>query len=189
MTRKPVQTPIDRKTLAAELRQLADQLDRGALEVEQRTVPVGEPLFRKTKRKVKDDRAYLTFSCKIAIATPPSAAESAATKPTPAKQRPDVQGTPAAAKIMKKEIARLWKELGGRIGAAAQPAAADMAKLRRLFAEYQLYAPAAWADDWQRCVTAVGRCLDAAAASDFAAARRLIDAIDQQTKTCHKLHK
>jgi hypothetical protein len=75
------------------------------------------------------------------------------------------------------------------INAETQPAAAEMAKLRRLAADYRLYTPAAWADDWQACATAVGRCLDAAAANDFAAARRLVAEINEQTKNCHKRHK
>lgn len=94
-----------------------------------------------------------------------------------------------AGKTMKKELGRLWKEVSRRIEKNARPDAADAAKLRRLMEEYRLYTAPAWAEDWQRCAATVARCLDAAAAGDLATARALIDDIDQQTKTCHKLHK
>lgn len=187
MTKKPTQTTIDRATLAAELRHLADQLDTGLLMVEGGTVPVGDPLFLKTKRKVKEDRAYLTFSCKIALALPPETKAAAKRKSTATK--PPSDGTPAAAKTIKKEIARLWKEMAVQVNAESRPSAAEASKLRRLLEDYRLYTPPTWADAWQACGAAVGRCLDAAAAGDFATARRLIAEINQQTKSCHTLHK
>ncbi len=180
MTKRSSQTSIDRTSLAAELRHLADQIEEGVIHTDAGPVTIGDPLFLKTKHKVKEDRAYLTFACKISLAAPAV---------TPRKRQPPPEGMPAAAKSMKKEIARLWKEVGSRINAETKPEAADMAKLRRLTEEYRLYTPAAWATDWQTCRATVDRCLDAAAAGDLALARTLLTEINHQIKTCHKLHK
>lgn len=192
MTKKNSQTSIDRTKMAAELRHLADQIEEGVIHTDAGPVTIGDPLFLKTKRKVKEDRAYLTFACKISLtgATPPPAPVRGASKPASAKKGEQPrEGMPAAAKVMKKEIARLWKEVGSRINAETRPTMADMTKLRRLIEEYRLYTPAAWAADWQACGVTVGRCLDAAAAGDLALARTLFTEINQQTKSCHKLHK
>ena len=190
MTKKSIQTEIGRSTLAMELRRIAEQLDQGVLLVEGNAVPLGEPLFLKTKRKIKKDRAYLTFSCKIALTVPAEApAREMAKQPAPARQRPRPVGMPAEAKAMKKEIARLWHEISAKLNAGTQPATADAAKLRRLVEEYRLYTPAAWATDWQACGAVVGRCLDAAAAGDFATARARLADVNRQIKNCHKLHK
>lgn len=189
MTKKSSQTTIDRIRLAAELRHLADQIEKGVVHTDAGPVTIGDPLFLKTKRKVKEDRAYLTFACKISLAAPAITPARAAAKPPPLKRQPPPEGMPAAAKSMKKEIARLWKEVNSRLNAEAPPEAADMARLRRLVEEYRLYTPAAWAADWQACGVIVGRCLDAAAAGDLALARTLLAEINRQTKACHKLHK
>lgn len=190
MTKKSIQTEIDRSTLAAELRRIAEQLDHGVLLVDNDAIPLGEPLFLKTKRKVKEGRAYLTFSCKIALTVPAEApAREMAKQPAPARQRPRPVGMPAEAKAMKKEIARLWRGISGAINAGTPPAAAEAARLRRLMEEYRLYTPAAWAADWQACGAAVGQCLDAAAAGDLATARTRLTGINRQIKNCHTLHK
>lgn len=185
MSKKSVQTDIDLKSLAAELRQVATQLEQGIIEVEGATVSVGEPLFLKTKRKVKDERAYFTLSFKV----PLTMAASASRRQLQAKRQPPPESMPPTAKAIKKEIARLWKAVGAGITANSQPALVDMSKLRRLVEEYRLYTPASWAAEWQVCGATMGRCLDAAAAGDLAAARALIDTVNQQTKSCHKLHK
>lgn len=189
MTKRSSQTSIDRTSLAAELRHLADQIEEGVIHTDAGPVTIGDPLFLKTKHKVKEDRAYLTFACKISLAAPTVTPARAAATPPPHKRQPPPEGMPAAAKSMKKEIARLWKEVGSRINAETKPEATDMAKLRRLTEEYRLYTPAAWATDWQTCRATVDRCLDAAAAGDLALARTLLTAINHQIKTCHKLHK
>lgn len=185
MSKKSVQTDIDLKTLAMELRQIASQLEQGVIEVEGATVAVGEPLFLKTKRKVKEERAYFTLAFKV----PLTQAAPGTITPAPARRQSPAAEMPPAGRSMKKEIARLWKEVSGRINANAQPGESDTAKLRRLLDEYRLYTPAAWATDWQACGAAVNRCLDAAMAGDLATARALVDSVNQQTRNCHRLHK
>lgn len=187
MSKKTRQSEIGLKTLATELRQLADHLERGVIEVEGFSIAVGEPLFLKTKRKVKEERAYFTLSFKAPLseASPPSAADT----PRATTPKPSREAMPPAGKTMKKEIARLWKEVSGRINANAAPAPADRNKLLRLVEEYRLYTPASWSPEWERCGMAISRCLDAAGAADFATAQKLVAAINQETKSCHKLHK
>jgi XXXCH domain-containing protein len=192
MTKKSVQkTAIDLQTLAAELRHVAAQLEQGIIEVEGAAIAVGEPLFLKTKRKLKEERAYFTLSFKVPLTGIPAAAEPVAKSTPPiAPGRPQPrQEMPAVGKTMKKEIGRLWKETSDRIRENTRPSATDVTRLRRLVEEYRLYTAPAWAEEWQQCAATMGRCLDAAATGDFATAVALATTINQQTKSCHKLHK
>ena len=191
MSQKSLHTGINLQTLASELRNIADQIEKGTLEVEGTAVPMGKPLFLKTKQKIKEDRAYFTLSLKVALKIRPPSPR------VPAKATDNAQvaigrrkeETPAGSKALKKEIARLWKEIAGQIGEGTPPDAAAAGRLLRACEDYRLYTDSSWSQDWQDCQAAIHRCLDTAAGGDLTAARALIAAVNQQTKSCHKLYK
>lgn len=193
MSKKSIRTRIDLKTLADELRKTAAQLEQGVIQIDGDSVTIGEPLFLKTKQKIKDDQASFTLAFKVPLkASTAATQESLPALPENDRIRPlrsEHPGSPPAVKQTKKEISRLWKECTGLINKNAVPAAAERRRLLAACEDYQLFVEPAWAAAWQNCRGAVRQCLEAAAAGDFAKARALATDVNLQTKACHKLYK
>ncbi len=197
--------PSDKKqsirlnSVANELRSLAEDLTNGRLRVGSNTIDVGEPIFFKTKQKVKGEKAYYTLSFQVPVLADEVAENEAAVpeekaeKPSPKKKTPASTGkkseSPPNGKKIKKDITRLWKSMSRVLEQGNLPTPEDGKKILTLCEDYNLYAAKEWSDDWQQCVAVVKNAYQAAESGETEKAQELIAEVNRLTKICHKKYK
>ena len=186
--------------IAKELAAVAYDLAAGKIRVGSSLVPIGAPLFLKSKQKIKDGKAYFTLSFQAPLQEEneipsaevksrlesPDYAQQKAAKDKPAELK--ARGAPEGKKL-KKEIGKLWKSVVKNIQQNQPFVKAEADKLLKRCEDYTVFTDPPWQDQWHSCFEDVKKCLAAAANGDMATAKELVAAVDLATRTCHKKYK
>jgi len=186
--------------VAKELAALAYDLVNGKLRIGSSLVSIGDPLFLKSKQKIKDGKAYFTLSFQSPLqGDHQDHSSGTASGPEPHKapgqkvakpHRDDIKASGAPeGKKLKKEMGRLWKSVTKQIEQDKPPDQKEAAKLIKSCENYTVFTDAAWQAEWLSCCEDVKRCLAAASQGDFATARVLLENVDLATHVCHKKYK
>ena len=188
-------------TIAKELAAVAYDLANDQIRIGSSLISIGDPLFIKSKQKVKDDKAYFTLSFQVPLqdekvkssSEEVSKAESHANskKQGAVKSKQSefkASGAPEAKKL-KKEIGRVWKSVASKIEQDQLPLQAEAEKLLKKCEDYNVFVDPSWQAQWASCCKDVKKCLDVASKGEIAIAKNLVDAINSATRACHKKYK
>ncbi len=188
--------------IAKELAALAYDLVNGKLRIGNSLVSIGDPLFLKSKQKIKEGKAYFTLSFQSPlqgenldnpskISSETEAHKTPGQKVTMTKHHGEefkASGAPEGKKL-KKEIGRLWKSVIKQIEKDQPPEQKDAAKLIKACENYTVFTDPVWQKEWTSCCEDVKRCLTAASKGDTATARELLGTVDSAIHACHKKYK
>jgi len=94
-----------------------------------------------------------------------------------------------SAKVLKKDIKRLWKTLTKEIESGSCPDRGSCEELLKKCDDYTLFSDHNWSDQWSQCCVSIKECITAAHKSDFAEAARMIKEIKKMKKECHSKYK
>lgn len=170
---------------AADLfRGLADELGRGTISLQGEPLEITGQLSLKTSRQMKKGRIRLEISLRARLAGE-SGGRGTAEEGQGKKERYPASG----GKQLKKEISRLWKEVGRDIKDGATPSRNSGLKLLQKCEEYSLNANSRWFSAWQDCCQQLKECLQAAEAGNHEQAREMAAEVNRLTKECHRLYK
>lgn len=199
MTSKKNRSSTDLKSIAGELEALAAGLRRNRLQLGGGEVEIGEPLFLKTKQKLKDGKAYYTLSFKVPVLAAPERKAGPAEDNAPfgrtsagknkLRHGSEPQGQHPEGKKLKKEIARLWKEFGKSLAEEKIPAEQLGNNLLKKCRDYRQFTEPSWHEQWLACTNLLEQSVVLAASGNLAAARSFLEQVDQRIKACHQKYK
>lgn len=92
-------------------------------------------------------------------------------------------------RLLKKEIARHWRELEAAVAEQALPEDELAKKLLAAWDEFRLYARPPWAEQWDHGRRQVAACLAAAAKEQWQEAATLLEDVKRLTTGCHSKYK
>ena len=176
--------------VAAQLRQIAQQLEEGIIVVSGMNIAIGNAVKIKLKQKLDRHKVKLDMTLLAEMADQGSEGSRVSLpEREERKGRQRSKERPFQAKKQKKTINGLWKEVAADIGKGSTPRPATAARLLELCDQYGEGADSAWASLWLQCVEEIKKALAAAEDGDFTQAAEAVARIKAQTKQCHKQYK
>lgn len=187
-------------TIAKELAALAYDLANGKLRIGSSLISIGNPLFFKSKQKMKDGKAYFTLSFQVPLQDEnenPTFTNSAGTEAKKVIKQEQgrshtaefTTGGAPEGKKLKKEIGKLWKSITKHIEQDQPPPRTEAEKLLRKCEDYNVFTDPPWQAEWTSCCEDVKKCLTAASQGDMATAKELVNTVNIATRSCHKKYK
>lgn len=190
--------PNSLENIAATLKELADNLERGKLLIGSRLVSVGTPFSLKTKQKISGNTAYFDLSFRVPIQdlNHEKALTDGQQKKSQDKKRDGghekelrLKGRHPEGKKIKKDISRLWKSIYKKLEQGQFPTPAEKKSLFSAFEDYTLFSEPAWKEEWLACFAILQKALDCASAGDIPNALEYAAKVNSLTKACHNKHK
>lgn len=196
MVSKKTSTPL-LKTIAGELETLANDLKQQQITLGSSCVDVGDPLFFKTKQKLKNGKVYYTLSFQVPLVGDheKKGQEDEQEPDSPPSQKKlskiphRMEGQHPSGKALKKEISRLWKDFGKHLAEGSAPPESLAKNLIKKCNDYCQFTDHAWHDKWLDCVNILKEAVDSAISGNFEKAQALHDEVNRSTKSCHKAFK
>lgn len=183
------------QALAAELEILAADLRSRRVNIDGSSIALGEPLFLKTKQKLKDGQIHYTLTFQAPVSDhkqkPQQGAAAEKTAHLPVLKRTStsgttMEGTPPDAKRIKKEISRLWKDIGKHLAEGEIPPETLKNNLLKKCDDYCQYTDPAWHDKWLACTKVLKAAMQMATPGKIAEALTLLAEVNTMIKSCHR---
>ncbi|MFH1216917.1 MAG: hypothetical protein V1706_10505 [Pseudomonadota bacterium] len=176
--------------VAEELTRLAEELGRGGITISGEKLTMGDTFSFSIKKQLKKG----VVSCEIFLQSRLTTDEE-----IPAGDVDDVSAAKKASqgkkvgvsggKKLKKDIARLWKEVTKLAAEETALSPESAQELTKKCEDYNLCADKEWFDSWRQCSAEIKGCLTAVKKGDFATAREKVALVNRLTKECHRIYK
>ncbi len=186
---------------AQRLTKLAGIIAQGHADILGREVVLGDQVESCWSVTVRDGFIHYDLSLKIplsetgqqqACGTMAQAVETAPGKQGKATGKEKGKGSGKGrhgAKKHKKTTGALWKIVKKAIQDKRPVSDADASALMSNLNQYDKFVKDEWRSQWEQCVQAAARCVEAARNGDFKTAETLLKEVNDRTKACHKKYK
>jgi len=194
---KKEDTRGNRIDAAQRLTKLAGIIAQGHADILGRDVVLGDQVESCWSVTVRDGFIHYDLSLKIPLSETghhgtcsisQTAGEQSPAKPTGGRDRKSGKGRHTAKKH-KKTTGALWKIVKKAVQDKRPVSDADASALMTNLNQYEKFVKDEWRPQWEQCVQAVMKCMEATRSGDFKTAEAFLKEANDLTKVCHKKFK